>query len=344
MFQPQLPPTAADSGPTLSVVFSFRNEQEVLAELIRRCRKVLDGECAKGVLTDYELVFVNDDSTDRSLEILHEHAVGRRDIKIINMSRNFGVAPCTMAGLEHARGDAVVYMDADLQDPPETLPEMIAVWQGPQRPDVVHTMRLSRAGESRIKLAVTRIGYHILRNLATVDLQIEAGDFKLLSRRAVDQLIQMSEKNPYLRGLVSWIGFKQTIVHYHRERRFAGQTKFPILCWPVVRHFLNSAMISFSDIPLKLAAVSGFMVFLGAFAFIGWIILEKFRGHNIPGWSAIMVTMLFLGGLQQLFLGFLGLYIKSIYVETKRRPNYIVESKYGFEQPAVSATDVPKAA
>ena len=190
--------TNANKRPRLSVVFSFRNEEQVLVELIRRMRAVLDDQCNRNAIGDYELVFVNDDSTDRSLDILLEHAKGRRDIKIINMSRVFGGAACILAGMKHACGDAVIYMDCDLQDPPEKIPELIAAWQGPQRPDVVHTVRDSRAGESRIKLAVTRLGYRILKHLATIELPIEAGDFKLLSRRAVNHLIGFEEKQPYI--------------------------------------------------------------------------------------------------------------------------------------------------
>lgn len=333
-----LPQQFVGSDKMLSVVFSFRNEEEVLPELIRRTRAVLDGECEKGTIQQYELIFVNDDSTDQSKQILLDHTNGHDDIKIINMSRNFGVAPCVLAGMQYTRGDAVVYMDADLQDPPETISELIKAWQGPDGVDVVHTVRLSRAGESWFKLWVTRLGYRILRKFATIDLQIEAGDFKLLSRRAIDQLIGLKEKNAYIRGMVNWIGFGQTTIRYHREARYAGRTKFPTLCMPVVRHFLDSALISFSDVPLKLATLMGFIVSFGAFAYILWIILEKLRGHNIPGWSAIMVTMLMLGGVQQFSIGFLGLYIKSIYLETKRRPNYIIESTFGLEQSAVDET------
>ncbi len=297
-------PKPASKPPALSVVFSFRNEAEVLPELIRRTRTVLKAQRDQGAVGDFELIFVNDDSTDASLQILTDHQRECDFIRVINMSRNYGVAPCVMAGLAHARGDAVVYMDADLQDPPETIPRLIEAWKSDQA-DVVHTVRLSREGEYRIKMWITRLGYYLLRRMATIDLKIEAGDFKLLSRRAVTHLLEMKEHQPYVRGLVSWIGFPQTTIEYHRAARFAGRTKFPTLCSDVLRAFFDSALISFTDIPLKISIVLGFLVSMGALGYSGYIVLEKFRGHNIPGWSAIMVTMLFLGAMQQFTIGFL---------------------------------------
>jgi len=315
---------------TLSVVLSFRNEEEVLEELIRRLRTVLDGLIQQGRLTDYELIFVNDDSTDRSEEVLERAAQGHRDIKVINMSRNFGVSVCVMAGMEFASGDAVVYMDADLQDPPEVIPQLVEAWQD-RNADVVHTVRVVRAGESRFKLWLTALGYRIIRYVSEVELPIEAGDFKLLSRRAVDHLVQLREKQPYLRGLACWIGFNQEKIEYRREPRAAGKTKFPVFGRKVIRNFLNSALIAFSGIPLQLALLGGFVVSGIAFCLLVYVVLQKIFGNPTTGWSALMVTMLFLGGIQLLTIGILGLYLNSVYLETKGRPNYIIESSRGFE-------------
>ena len=168
----------------LSVVFSFRNEEEVIPELISRLRKVLGTEKNKSLVKDYELIFVNDASTDHSLEILLAEAQNQKDVKIINMSRIFGVSPCVMAGMQYARGDAVIYMDADLQDPPEFIPKLLRAYRE-QKVDVVHTVRKSRAGESRLKLLITKLGYFILKKVSSIDIQPQVGDFKLLSRRAV---------------------------------------------------------------------------------------------------------------------------------------------------------------
>ncbi len=311
----------------LSVVFSFRNEANVLLELITRVRRVLDKECPDR----YELIFVNDDSTDESESILLEEAKGRHDIKIITTSRPFGVSPCVLAGMEYSSGEAVVYMDADLQDPPEVIPELIKAWKDGDEIDVVHTKRLSRAGESRVKLLVTRLGYIILKYVSSVNLLIEAGDFKLLSRQAVHHLIRLKEKKPYLRGLVSWIGFNQTSISYHREARFAGETKFPVFSAKVIQNFLGSALISFSDVPLQLFTISGFLASIGSFVYSLYIIIRKILGYDVPDWSPLMIAVLLLGGMILLGIGVLGLYINSIYLETNKRPNYIVKRTFGFD-------------
>lgn len=319
-----------NSNITLSIVLSFYNEEDVLPELIRRLRNVLDSECKKKTIDNYELIFVNDASTDRSEEILQEAANGHKDIKILNMSRNFGVSPCVLAGMEYSSGDIVVYMDADLQDPPEVLPELIRAWRH-EHVDVVHTVRTSREGESRIKLWITKLGYHILRTVSTVDLQIETGDFKLLSRRAVEHLVQLKEKKPFMRGLVCWIGFPQATIRYHRDARFSGKTKFPVLSKKVIRNFLDSALISFSDVPLQFSLVAGFLVSFGAFLYLIYIVIQMMKGVTLPPWSPVMVALLLLGGVQLLTVGVLGLYINSIYLETKQRPNYILENTFGFD-------------
>lgn len=320
------------SSVKISVVFSFFNEEDVLEELIARCRKVFR-EDLRDVVDDYELIFVNDVSTDRSLEILLAHAKGNKDIKIVNMSRNFGVSPCVLAGMHYATGDAVVYMDADLQDPPEEIVRMVKAWRE-EKADVVHTRRLSRAGESRLKMFVTRIGYAILANVSHIELQPEVGDFKLLSRRAVRELIRLKEKKPFTRGLVNWIGFKQVTIEYHREERFAGDTKFPVLGWKVISNFLDSALISFSDMPLKVSLIVGFFVSFCAFFYLLAVLAMKFLGMSLPGWTALMATILLLGGFQLFTIGMLGLYIGAIHNETKNRPNFIVESTHGFDAPS----------
>lgn len=327
------PAPEARRCPSVSVVLSFYNEQEVLPELISRLRSVLGAQQRAGLIAGYELIFVNDASTDRSLEILLAEASGRDDIRILNMSRNFGVSPCVLAGMQHSSGDAVVYMDADLQDPPEVIPEMLRAWREQPHIEVVHTVRRSRAGESRFKLAVTRCGYWLLRHLANVHIRIEAGDFKLLSRRAVEHLVALREKKPFMRGLVSWIGFPQTEVYYDRSARFAGRTKFLVCSPKVIRNFVESALISFSDAPLQLATFGGLASSLAAFVLLMHVLLEKLAGHNIPGWTAIMTAVLFIGGIQMFLQGVMGLYISSIYLETKRRPNYIIASSFGLAEP-----------
>jgi dolichol-phosphate mannosyltransferase len=314
----------------MSVVLSFRNEEDVIPELVRRLRSVLGDLKDQGRLGRSELVFVNDASTDRSAELLLKLADGHEDIRMINMTRNFGVSPCVLAGMEWSSGDLLVYMDADLQDPPEVIPQMLVKWESEPEVDVVHTVRISRRGETWFKLLLTRIGYVILKSVSTIDLPIQAGDFKLLSRRAVDLLVQFREKRPFMRGLVCWIGLRQLRIEYHREARFSGDTKFPILGYKVLQNFLESAVISFSDVPLKLAMGLGVIASAAALLYSVWVVFEHFRGHNIPGWSAIMVAILFLGGVQLFCVGLQGLYVGSIFAETKRRPSYIIRDVFGF--------------
>ena len=318
-------------GKTLSIVFSFRNEEENIPELVRRTRAVCADQRATGTITSYELIFVNDASTDRSKEILMKLAAGHKDIRIINMSRNFGVFPCTFAGFQYASGDAVIYMDSDLQDPPEVIPRLVEKWLEEKNVDVVHTIRTKRAGESRLKLATTRMGYWLLKRISDIELPIEAGDFKLLSRRAVKHLIKFKEKMPYTKGLVCWVGFKQTSITYNRDPRFAGETKFRTLGFRVLKNFTNSGLISFSSFPLQVSSLLGLSGCIASASMIIYVMYEKLSGQSIPGWTAIMVAVLFIGSIQLLAIGVLGLYIHSIYLEVKGRPNYIIESQYGFE-------------
>jgi dolichol-phosphate mannosyltransferase len=330
------PAMKAFPAPSLSVVYSFANEEDVLPASIDRTRRVLREQEALGHISRYELIFVNDASTDRSLDILLAAAEGNQDIRIINMSRNFGVSPCVLAGFDYSSGDLVVYLDVDLQDPPEVIPELLSVWRERGQPDVIHTVRRVRDGETRIKKMITWVGYRILKHVSSVQLRIEAGDFKMLSRRVVRELCQLREKKPYMRGLVAWVGFKQTEIYYDRQPRGAGSTKFPVLGSKVIRNFFDSALISFSDIPLQLATLMGMLISVIAFLLLIQTLVEKFRGNNIPGWSALMVTGLFMGGMQMLFLGVIGLYINAIFLESKGRPNYIIDNTFGFPEKSKS--------
>jgi len=324
----------------LSLIFSFRNEEETLSELIRRTRAVLHQEQSKGILSSYELIFVNDASSDKSLEILKELAQGHQDIRILNMARCFGVSPCVLAGMEYSTGDTVIYMDADLQDPPELIPEMLEVFLKDRDVDVVNTVRKSRKGETFIKIIVTKIGYWVLNKLASIQLPMQAGDFKLLSRRAVNHLIQLKEQNPFLRGLVCWIGFKQSFVYYHRDVRFAGKTKFHVFHPKVISNFFGSALISFSSIPLRIASYLGIFSILVDFVVMGHALSEKIQGKAIPGWTALMIVILFFGGVQLFCLGIIGLYLDSVHQQSRGRPNYIVDSTWGFPKETFVKTHI----
>lgn len=310
----------------ISVVLSFYNEQAVLPELVQRLRAVFTSLIANRVVELYELVFVNDDSTDGSEKYLRSE-LEKGDIVIINMSRNFGVSECVMAGIAHASGDAVIYMDADLQDPPEVIPQLIDAWRADPEAEVVYTTRTRREGEHWLKMLVTKIGYRFINAISEIDLQVDSGDFKLLSRRAVDNLLELKEDKPYMRGLVSWIGFKQVRVFYERPERFDGRenTKMNVLSSKVIYYWLDRALISFSDAPLKLMLFLGFGLSTISFFYILVVLAQKALGISIPGWTAIMSAVLLLGGMQIMMLGFIGLYIGAIFRETKRRPRYIIK-------------------
>lgn len=311
----------------ISVVLSFRNEEENISELVSRLQKAL---ASTGM--DHELIFVNDASTDGSLEILKRlHAADKR-VKVINMSRGFGYPECVLAGMRMAGGDAVVYMDTDLQDPPEIIPDMVKKWR--EGADVVYTTRLSRAGENAFKMWLTKKAYRVLNLFTNINLPVDSGDFKLLGRRVVDELLRLQEKDPFIRGLVSWVGFRQEQTFYHREERFAGRTHYPLLGLGPLKAFV-AGLTSFSLAPLSMSLVIGFMVSFGAFLYLAAVIVMKFMGMNLPGWSAIMVTMLFLGGTELFTIGILGIYIGRIYNENKNRPSYIIESRLGFEEEAL---------
>jgi glycosyltransferase involved in cell wall biosynthesis len=310
----------------ISVVLSFYNERSVLPELIQRMRAVFAPLIANNSVSSYELIFVNDNSTDDSEQYLRSE-LKSGDIVIINMSRNFGVSECVMAGMAHASGDAVIYMDSDLQDPPEVITRLIDTWQQDLEAEVVYTTRTRRDGEHWLKLLTTKIGYRFINAISEIDLQIDSGDFKLLSRRAVNHILQLKEDKPYMRGLVSWIGFKQVQVFYERLERLDGQenTKMNVLSRKVIYYWLDRALISFSDAPLKLMLFLGFGMSMVSFFYILVVLAQKIMGIAIPGWAAIMSAVLFLGGVQIMMLGFIGLYIGAIFKETKQRPRYIIK-------------------
>lgn len=310
----------------ISVVLSFYNEEAVLPELIQRLRAVFSSLISNNIVESYELIFVNDNSTDESEKYLRSE-LEKGDLVIINMSRNFGVSECVMAGMSHANGDAVIYMDADLQDPPEVIPQLIDAWRTDAETEVVYTTRTRREGEHWLKLLITKIGYRFINAISEIELQVDSGDFKLLSRRVVDYLLQMKEDKPYIRGLVSWIGFKQTQVFYERLARFDGSenTKMPVLSKRVLYYWLDRALISFSDAPLKLMLFLGLGLSGMSLFYIFIVLAQKALGLAVPGWAALMSAVLFLGGGQMMMLGFVGLYVGAIFREGKRRPQYIVK-------------------
>lgn len=305
--------------PLVSVVLSFRNEEEVIPELAARLQAAL-----RGADVEYELLFVNDASTDRSLAVLEEQRARDERIKVVNMSRRFGVAPCVLAGMHYARGDAVVYMDADLQDPPELLPELIRRWR--EGADVVYTVRTQRRGESRAKMWVTRAAYRLIQSVSEIDLPVEAGDFKLLSRRALDHLLALPEKDLYVRGLVSWLGFRQVAVPYERQPRGGGVSHFPLLrsSGPAVS-FAN-ALTSFSSAPLIAFLLLGLAA--GALSLVG-LAAAALLASSKAAWVAfglLLWSTLVLG------IGVVGLYLARVHRAVLDRPRYLVASTLGIDR------------
>ena len=271
---------------------------------------------------DYELIIVNDGSRDSTPEKLDALAAADPRLRVVHLSRNFGHQAALTAGLEHARGDAVAMLDADLQDPPELIREMLAEWQNGA--DVVYMVRAERQGETAFKLATARWFYALFRKLAQVQLEPNAGDFRLLDRRALDALLSMGERNRFLRGMTVWVGFTQTAIHYTRDARHAGETKYPVR---KMLRFSLDAIASFSHVPLQLATYLGFLFAGVAFIAIPVVIILKFTGGYLPGFGAVTILILLIGGLQLIALGMIGEYVGRIYDESKRRPLYIVRDQ-----------------
>jgi glycosyltransferase involved in cell wall biosynthesis len=306
----------------ISVVVPMYNEEGAARELHARV-------CATLEPTAFELVVVDDGSTDGTPAILAELAERDDRVRVVELSRNFGHQTALTAGLDHASGDVVVTMDSDLQDPPELIPEMLARWSGGA--DVVYAVRTSREGETRFKRSTAALFYRLLSKLADVPLPHDAGDFRLLDRRAVDALLAMGERNRYLRGMTVWVGFTQTAVAYERAPRHAGATSYPLR--KMVRFALD-AIASFSHAPLQLATVTGF-VFAGlAFLAIPVAIGFRIAGEFVPGITTTVIAVLLLGGIQLIAIGVIGEYVGRIYDEVKRRPLYLVRARRNLpEQP-----------
>ena len=283
---------------------------------------------------DWELVIVDDGSRDRTPEILAELAASDQRVKLVSLSRNFGHQAAITAGLEHARGDAVAMIDADLQDPPELIVDMIERWRAGA--DVVYAVRESREGETRMKLYTAHIFYRLMARLAKLELPVDSGDFRLMDRRALDALLAMPERSRFLRGMTVWIGFTQTAVTYKRAARTSGETKFTLR---KMLRFSFDAISSFSYFPLQLATLIGFLIALVAFLAIPLTIVARYSDIFVPGISSTLVVILLLGGIQLMTIGVIGEYVGRIYEEVKGRPLYVVRDttnvdvEHGQERP-----------
>ena len=310
----------------LSVIVPCYNEEDVLRATHERLSEVLHG-------LDYELIFVNDGSRDQTQEILTELQLTDRHVRVLLLSRNFGHQIAVTAGLEEAAGDAVVIIDADLQDPPEVIPQMIDLWR--EGNDVVYGIRVEREGESRFKLWTAKVFYRLINRLSETKMPLDAGDFRLLDRKVVAVIKTMPERARFLRGMVSWAGFRQVSLPYARAARHAGDSKYPLR---KMIHFAMDGIISFSLAPLKLAIWTGFLAIWIAVAGIIVAIIDRLLEKGLTrGWASLFVAVLFMGGVQLVSLGIIGEYLGRIYTEVKRRPLYVVQERLVFADQSKTA-------
>jgi len=309
--------------PTYSLVVPAFNEEGVITELAARLAAVMDA-----LDEDAEAILVDDGSTDRTYELMREAAEADPRFRIVRLSRNFGHQIALTAGVDASAGDAVVVLDADLQDPPEVVLQLAARWR--EGFDVVYAVRDVRDGETPFKRMTAAAFYRAFNRISEVKVPLDVGDFRLVDRRVLDVFTRMRESNRFVRGMFSWVGLRQTGVLYRRSERFAGETHYPLR---KMLRFAMTGVISFSSAPLRVALNLGFLVSGLSFALAGWSLVVKLAGfYNVPGWTSIVVVITLLGGIQLIVLGVIGEYIGDIHVEVKRRPLYVVDELENFDE------------
>ena len=310
------------SKPTITILVPCYNEREV----IHLCHKNI-ADVIGGLEKDYlfQILYVNDGSRDETLSELLKIKESDKRVAVINLSRNFGKEAAMTAGLDHVESDAVIILDADLQDPPELIPEMIKIWKE-QDADVVNGQRVSRLGETWLKKFTAASFYKVINMISRVDIPRNTGDFRLMNRRALDALKELREQHRFMKGLFAWIGYKQVPLQYHRQPRAAGRTKWDYLkLW----NFSLEGITGFSMTPLRLSTMFGSLISLLAFSFGLYILIKKLvHGDPVPGYPSLMVMMTFLSGVQLMTIGILGEYIGRIFNETKHRPLYLIDQIY----------------
>ena len=304
----------------VSIIIPVYNEEEVLPKLYERLTSLVDS--VKNY--EFEILFVNDGSKDKSLSMLEELAAADKKIKVVSFSRNFGHQAAVTAGIKYVTGDAVVIIDADLQDPPELIPEMLKLWEDGN--EVIYGKRKSRKGESAFKLLTAKMFYKTLNSLSDVEIPKDTGDFRLVDRKVIDVVNNLPEHNKFLRGLFSWVGFKQYPYEYERQERKAGKTKYPL---KKMMKLASDGIISFSSKPLKIVGGLGVITIIISIAILIYSLISYACNLNnlTPGWTSIMVTITLFSGVQLLSIWIMSEYIARIYDETKRRPEYIIDKK-----------------
>ena len=309
----------------LSVVVPMYYEEEVAKECYNRLKGIVE----KIDNYEYEIILINDGSKDKTLPILMEIAEKDKNVKVLSFSRNFGHQCAVTAGLQYVTGDAIVIIDADLQDPPELIPEMLKLWEDGN--GVIYGKRKSREGESKFKLLTASMFYKTLNALSDVEIPKDTGDFRLVDRKVVDVINSLPEHNKFLRGLFSWVGYKQTPFEYERKERFAGKTKYPL---KKMLKLAQDGIFSFSTKPLKIVGTMGIISIAISIIILIYAILSYiFNWNNLTvGWTSLMVTMTFLSGMILISLWMIGEYIGRIYDETKRRPQYIIDKTFNIDE------------
>jgi len=304
---------------TLSVIIPCYNEESVIDATYRRVKTVLKSLR----FFSSQMIFVNDGSTDKTMDILSALAKQDRSVKIINFSRNFGHQAAVTAGIHHCTSDFAVIIDADLQDPPELIPELLAKQEAEQA-NVVYCVRKKRSGESKFKMWTAKKFYRIMNKMAEVNIPLDTGDFRLIDSQIIEQFKRFKERGKYIRGIISWVGFKQTPFYYEREARFAGETKYPLR---KMLSFAATALLYFSKKPLMLATGLGFATVVIGILMALWFIFGRIFGYTNAevGWTSIVIIVIFFGGIQLLTVGVLGQYIGILFDEVKERPEYIVK-------------------
>lgn len=306
----------------ISIIIPFYNEESNIDHLMQRVLSVLNA-----MKNNYEIICVNDGSQDNSLKLLLEYHHRHPTIKIVNLSRNFGKEIALTAGLDYARGAAVIILDADLQDPPELMEKLIEKWR--EGYDVVYGTRRSRQGETWLKRLSAKAFYQTIGKMSHIPIPADTGDFRLLDRRVVEALKQMPERTRFMKGLFSWVGFKQTSIIFDREPRFQGKTTWNY--WKLW-NFAIDGITSFSFLPLKIWSYVGVIISLLSLLYASFLIMRTIiLGIDVPGYASIMVAILFLGGIQLITLGIIGEYLGRVYEEVKGRPLYFVRESYGFD-------------
>jgi dolichol-phosphate mannosyltransferase len=308
----------------ISLVLPVYNEEQSLPEFYRRLKEVL-----ASIDESYEMIFVDDGSTDASLNILRELRDADDTVKLLSLSRNYGHQVALAAGIDYCRGDAAIVMDTDLQHPPELVPRMLEEWHNGY--DVVYSVRTSIEDVSFIKRLTSRAFYGVLSRLTDTDMPMYAPDFKLMDRRVLEGLRSIRERSRFFMGLVSWVGYKQKGVEFAAPKRYAGETKYTL---GSLLRFAVDGIVSFSWAPLRLATYFGFLISLASFVYVAYAVAVRlFTDRAVAGWASIIVVVLFLGGIQLITIGIIGEYIGRIYDEVKRRPLYLIRESRGFQLP-----------